>query len=193
MYLRKFGKGRRAVVVPNAAWLEADLESLAKNHTMVFYDPRNRGRSEPFSATLETEIADLDSVIRYFELEQVVLLGWSYHGAVVAHYASRNPGKVSRVIQCGPLAPRRVPYQNQALATLQSRLDMPAITELMKSPPANPVDSCKAFNSILLRAYFGDPATSARSLATPCESENEWPAKLNVHMNALIASFGDWD
>ena len=175
LYFRRFGEGRRALIVPNAAWL-ADLTGLVQGRTAVFYDPRGRGKSGPVSdkakITLEAEIEDLDSVVRHFELDQVVLFGWSYHGAVVANYASRHPDAVQRVIQSGPMAPRRIPYSDRANATLQSRLDAAAIAELMKSSPSNPVEACKAWGSILLRAYFFDPAAKARSMASPCDLEN---------------------
>ena len=40
VYFRKFGDGRRALPIPNAAWLARDLESLVRDRTVVFYDPR---------------------------------------------------------------------------------------------------------------------------------------------------------
>ena len=40
VYFRKFDDGRRALPIPNAAWLARDLESLVRDRTVVFYDPR---------------------------------------------------------------------------------------------------------------------------------------------------------
>jgi pimeloyl-ACP methyl ester carboxylesterase len=76
--------------------------------------------------TLATEMEDPDLVRRRCELDQVVLFGWSYHGGVVANYAGRHPDVVLRMVLSGPIAPRRIPYSEQAAATLQSRLDMTA-------------------------------------------------------------------
>ena len=45
----------------------------------------------------------------------------------------------------------------------------------------------------MLRAYFFDPAAKARSMASPCDLENEWPQNLVPHMNAFMSSLGDWD
>ena len=47
VHFRKFGNSRRALLIPNAAWLGDDLESLAQDRTVVFYDPRGRGNSGP--------------------------------------------------------------------------------------------------------------------------------------------------
>src|ERR1039457_6101269 len=69
---------------------------------------------------------DPDLVRRRCEMDQVVLFGWSYHGGGVANYAGRHPGVGLRMGLRGPIAPRRLPYSEQAAATLQSRLDMTA-------------------------------------------------------------------
>jgi pimeloyl-ACP methyl ester carboxylesterase len=89
--------------------------------------------------TLQAQMEDPELVRRHCERDQVVLFGWSYHGGVVANYASRHPDVVLRMALSGPIAPRRIPYSEQAAATLQSRLDMQAIGQFMKPPPADPV------------------------------------------------------
>src|ERR1022692_2267382 len=118
---------------------------------------------------------DPDLVRRRCELDQVVLFGWSYHGGVVANYAGRHPDVVLRMVLSGPIAPRRIPYSEQAAAMLQSRLDMTAIGDFMKSPPADPAEASKAWHAIILRGYFADSGAYARSVPKPCESENERP------------------
>ena len=134
-------------------------------------------------ATLEAETEDLDLVRRHCELAQVVLLGWSYHGAGASNYASRHPDAVERVIMSGPLAPS---YSEQAAAALQSRLDMQAIADLMKSPPTDPAAATKAWHDIVLRGYFADGGAYARSFPKPRQSDNERIGNVNQHLNALI-------
>jgi proline iminopeptidase len=197
VYFRRFGQGRHSLIVPNAVWLQADLEDLTRDLDVIFYDPRGRGQSDPVTdkttISLDSEIQDLRDVIAHFELDQVDLFGWSYHGGVVTNYASQNPDQVRRMILADPMAPRKNPFGVEASQNLQARLDMPAITQLMKSLPADPVESCQALSSIFFRPYFFDPAAHARSLATPCDFPNEWGRNLMPHMNAFMASLGDWD
>jgi proline iminopeptidase len=197
IYFRRFGQGSRALVVPNAAWLAADFRDLVQDRSVVFYDPRGRGKSGPVAdkaqITLESEIEDLDCVVRHCGLELAVLFGWSYHGAVVANYASRHPETVLRMIQSGPLVPRRASYHDRATATLQSRWDSRAIMELLQAPPRDPVEGCKALGALTMPAYFFDPSARKRSLAQPCELENEQPRNVMPHVNAFLSSLGDWD
>jgi pimeloyl-ACP methyl ester carboxylesterase len=172
IYFRKFGNRRRGVVVPNAAWLARDFEILVRDRTVVVYHPRGRGNSGPLpdksQVTLDGETEDLDLVRRHCELYQMVLVGWSYHGAVAANYASRHPDAVERLIVSGPMAPS---YSDQAAAALQPRLDMQAIADLMKSPPADPAAASKVWHDVVLRGYFADGGAYARSFPKPRESE----------------------
>jgi proline iminopeptidase len=130
-------------------------------------------------------------VVRHFELEQVALFGTSYHGAIVANYASRNPATVLRVIQSGPISPRRVPHNEQATARLQARMTMPEMAQLMKSQ--DPAERSRLWNTIFARAYFFDPAAYASSLARPADFENEKPQNVMPRMNTFMSELGDWD
>jgi proline iminopeptidase len=197
IYFHRFGQGSRALIVPNAVWLAADLEQLMKDRNAVFYDSRGRGRSgevaDKTTISLESEIEDLCDVIRHLELEGVDLLGWSYHAGVIAHYANRNPDKVRRLILVAPMAPRKNPFGDEASRNLQSRLDKSAIAQVMKSLPPDPVESCKALAAVFFRPYFFDPAALTRNLASPCDLPNEWGANLMPHINAFMSSLGEWD
>ena len=179
IYFCRYGQGRRALIAPNASWLEPDFTGLIQDRTVIFYDPRGRGRSgrvtDPAQVTLEAEIEDIDAVVRHFELEQIVLFGTSYHGGVVANYASQHPDTVLRVIQSGPMSPRRVPHNEQAVARLQARMNTPEMAELMKLPPDTVSERFRLWNIIFARAYFFDPAAYSRALAHPADFENEKP------------------
>lgn len=63
----------------------------------------------------------------------------------------------------------------------------------MKSPPADPAEASKAWHAIVLRGDFADSGAYARSVPKPCESENERPRNVAQHVNAIMASLGDWD
>ena len=77
-------------MIPNGIYLVADLEPLASGRTLIFYDVRNRGRSECATdpAVLErgilNDVDDLDDVRRHFNAERVDVIGHSYVGFTVA-------------------------------------------------------------------------------------------------------------
>ncbi len=47
LYYHQVGSGRPMVIIPAGLFLERDFASLARRHTVVFYDMRGRGRSDP--------------------------------------------------------------------------------------------------------------------------------------------------
>src|SRR5262245_24712562 len=71
---------------------EADFAPMARRRTVVFFDIRNRGRSDPVPADGEVgfpvEVDDVDAVRRHFGRETVDVVGWSYVGLVAALYAA---------------------------------------------------------------------------------------------------------
>jgi pimeloyl-ACP methyl ester carboxylesterase len=55
---------------------------------------------------LDTHITDIVNVIRYEDLEGVVLVGWSYGGMVVSGVLDRVPERLARVIYLDAEVPR---------------------------------------------------------------------------------------
>ena len=102
------GSGPLTLVVPAACWLERDLEFLADNYRVVFYDQRNRGRSDRSDEiSIDREVDDLEALRESLELGPVVTIGWSYVGAVVALHAKTYPAAVRGVVMVAPMAPRQ--------------------------------------------------------------------------------------
>jgi proline iminopeptidase len=118
------------------------------------------------------------------------LVGWSYHGAVAANYASLYPERVERLILSGPMAPS---YSGEAARVLQSRLDPQTISDLMQSPPPDPAAAAKAWRAAVMPGYFADGGAYARAFPQPRESDNERMANVSRHLSALTASLSAWD
>jgi pimeloyl-ACP methyl ester carboxylesterase len=55
--------------------------------------------------TLETHIADVASLIKYEELENIVLVGHSYGGVVVRHVADRIPRRLASLVYLDAFVP----------------------------------------------------------------------------------------
>ncbi|MEP7347646.1 MAG: alpha/beta fold hydrolase, partial [Gemmatimonadaceae bacterium] len=102
LYYHIVGSGRDTVLVPLAAYLEKVLAPLSQSHTVIFYDPRRRGRSTSYAdttlSTFANDVQDVESIRVAVGASKVSLIGFSYFGAVVADYAASFPERVSRVV-----------------------------------------------------------------------------------------------
>src|SRR5687768_8338103 len=120
LFYRKVGSGAPAVIVPGDLFLFNDFQRLANGRTIVFYDMRNRGRSDAVSdstaITIRHDVDDLETIRRHFGFERVQLVGYSYLGMMVVMYAMAHPGRVDRVVQLGPV-PRQWDTQYPAHLT----------------------------------------------------------------------------
>jgi pimeloyl-ACP methyl ester carboxylesterase/DNA-binding CsgD family transcriptional regulator len=104
--------GRGPPLVRTATWLthlEFDwespmwrhwLEALADGHKVLRYDERGCGLSdrEVQDVSLESRLADLETVIDAAGLERVAMLGVSQGGPLAVTFAARHPERVSRLI-----------------------------------------------------------------------------------------------
>ena len=78
-------------------------EKLAEDFTVIRYDGRGIGLSDPWPGefTEETRLRDVDAVLTDVGMETVTLLGISEGGWTTAMYALRNPGRVNALIFYG--------------------------------------------------------------------------------------------
>src|SRR5256886_13568620 len=95
LFFQKMGSGPRTVVIPNAAYMFEDFKYLAADRTVIFYDLRNRGRSESVTDASKLkggvllDVEDLETIRRQFGIHPVDVIGHSYLGMVVALYAMK--------------------------------------------------------------------------------------------------------
>jgi proline iminopeptidase len=190
LYYEKLGRGPRTVIVPGRLFLVRDLAPLAKSHTLILYDMRNRGRSSRVEdgqlLTIQKDVEDLEAVRRHFRVERFVPVGYSYLGFMVVLYAMDHPDRVERLVQLGPV-PRKfgteypasllhqdsVPVVDSAVA---ARLDSLERTGWAR---AHPQEFCRESQASRVR-LVGDPSRATR-LMDPCDMPNEWPVNLERH------------
>jgi alpha/beta hydrolase fold len=88
---QKGGSGAPVVVVPGAFMLQPDFDRLARERTVVLYDPRNRARSSPVAEdsriSIQADVEDLEALRVHLGAERIIPVGWSYYGMMVALYA----------------------------------------------------------------------------------------------------------
>jgi len=203
VYYRRLGDGRKAVVIPAGMYLEEESKRLAAPHrTLLFYDMRGRGKSTKIADSarlgIEYELADLETLRRHFAFEQVTLIGFSYLGGVVLRYALRYPERVERIVQLGPIPPRRQPHMDQAAAALAGPADAADRASLQslrqalargEDPAHNREEYWRIFNKVLLY----DPNLVPRFRSDYYTLANESPDNVDFQLATVFASFGDWD
>jgi pimeloyl-ACP methyl ester carboxylesterase len=118
-------------------------QDLAAEHTVVRYDGRGMGLSDPYPGefTEETRQLDLDAVLNAVNAEKAVLLGISEGGWTAATYANEHQ-RVSHLILYGAYSrgararPQHDPEEEQALLTLIRKgwgRDTPAFRQVFTS------------------------------------------------------------
>ena len=161
-----------------AEWEWPDLrrfwEHLAERHTVVRYDGRGIGLSDPYAGefTEETRQRDLDAVLTAIGTEKTVLLGISEGGWTAATYAIEHPTRITHLILYGAYcrgAQARPGYdleEDQAIITLIRKgwgRDTPAFRQVISSQffrsDADPA-LIAHFNE--LQRLSADPDTAAR-------------------------------
>ena len=82
------------------------LQALADQYYVVFFDQRGSGlspRVDPGEITMESAIADLDTIVEYFgQGEKVNIVGHSWGAMLASAYIGRYPQKVDHVVLAEP-------------------------------------------------------------------------------------------
>jgi pimeloyl-ACP methyl ester carboxylesterase len=201
LYYETVGSGPRFVLVPLHFFLRDTFVArpeLLEGRTFVFYDVRNRGRSEALedlsSLSLHRDVVDLEIVRRHVGADRVSLIGFSYLGKMVAMYAMEHPERVDRIVQLGPV-PRdpetTFPEHLSASDRLQS-MGPEAVAELQQLQVegvhrSDPQGFCRREWEVTRRALVGDPER-APELPDPCDLEREWPVNLQPHFQSMVVA-----
>jgi len=84
-------------------------DSLARYHTIIFYDLRGAGLSDRNRTvfTLESDLRDLETLVDHLKLDHIILYGASSIGPIDIAYAAKYPERVTHLILYGTYANRR--------------------------------------------------------------------------------------
>jgi proline iminopeptidase len=182
LFVQTLGSGPKTVLVPNRIYLFDALKALADGRTLIFCDPRNRGRSSGISDASKLErgihhdVDDLEAVRRHFGMRHVDLIGHSYMGLTVVLYAMKYADHVGRVVQIGSMAPDSTKQYPAHLTSVDAVLGevLARLGELQKERQSHdPREFCRKFWAILRVLYVADPADADRLEWEPCDLPNE--------------------
>ena len=143
------------------------VDSLARYHTVVYYDQHGAGLSDRNRTvfTLESELQDLETVIDHLKLNSLILYGASMSGPIVIAYAAKYPERVTHLILYGTYANYGKFVTEEFKSSLVSLLRQPAnwlggraLTSL--SVPQTHIDNLELYTNL------------ARENATPESAAN---------------------
>ena len=146
LFVRVVGNGRPVFVVHGGPdfsheYLRPDLDRLADQVRLVYYDQRGRGRSFDVDGseevTIESEVADLDAVRRsVVGVDPGAVLGHSWGGLLALEYAIRHPRNVSHLIlmNTAPVSHSGAIVLRQELARLKTPEQERTMRQITSSP-----------------------------------------------------------
>jgi proline iminopeptidase len=183
---RKIGSGPQAVMVPLGFLMQNDFRRLAAPaRTIVFYDQRNRGRSEavaPEKLSIHDEVRDMETLRAHFGFDRIAPIGYSYLGMMVVLYAIDHPDRIDRLVQLGPVPmhfdtvyPPNLRADDREAAIGKERLA--AIEALVRDGfhEREPREFCQRQWAAVRYALVGDPTRVDRLGNGFCDLPNEWP------------------
>ncbi|MEW6209535.1 MAG: alpha/beta hydrolase [Acidobacteriota bacterium] len=199
LFYRKTGSGKQAVVIPLGFMLFEEFKRLAVGRTLIFYDMRNRGRSDSISddsrITIQHDVDDLEKLRQHFGFDKVSLIGESYLGLMVVMYAMKHPQRVDRIVQIGAV-PRKFDTQYPAHLMADDRdaiLDQNEVNKLLKLKEdgydkTNPRDYCEKQWMVTRMRLVGKREDAPKVGKGYCDYENEWPINFERHLQAHFTS-----
>lgn len=195
--VHRFGSGGRTLLVP-AAGNAADFADLASaDLSVVCYDARARGRSdpvpEPAALGLASDVADLEAVRRAVGAEVVSVLGTGYYAGVAIHHAATHPEQVDRLVLAAALTatapgdPRPSPVPAPHLLARLDQLEADGL------PTRDPAAFCREWRRVYIPQLLADPSSYDDFRSDPCACPNERPQQAAATMAHLFLGLGDWD
>lgn len=195
VWFRVAGDGPVVVIVP-VTGNDRDLQGLAgPGRTIVFYDVRGRGRSDPIGeadAGFAAEVADLGVVRAAFGIDRFSAVGCSYHAGVITVYALQHREHIDRLVLAATIpvraglrpAPARQPAPHQV-----AHLDQLEAAGMRSTDPAS---LCRAWREVYVPLLMGRPEAYER-LAPVCELVNEHPWNVVRSLVPVFAQLLDYD
>jgi proline iminopeptidase len=208
IFYQVVGSGDDTVVVvhggPGAGSddIRPDLEPLARDRVVIYYDQRGGGRSElPDTTHLRPAhyVGDLEAVRQHFGLEQMSLLAQSFGAIVAAEYLRAHPDRVARMVFLAPTGPNRAEaarfYQSQHATTdtAIARRQFELVKSLVDGSAADPVAACREYEALNKRV-----ALAATGFAGKKGTECDMPVPALRYYFRYTArlgpeAFGKWD
>lgn len=213
LFYKVVGSGKETLVAVHGGpgnsleSIRADLEPLAKNRRVIYYDQRGGGRSDLLRGrdklAISKHVADLEAVRAHFKLGKMTLLGNSWGGLLVGFYAAAHPDRVERMVLHSPAPPTRA-FIVEMAEEIQSRARSRYTAEQQRrfaivSNPRNWVTAdepgalCREFARLVLDLYVVNAESMKRFKGDVCAGPEDAVRYQQVVNSQIWSSLGDWD
>jgi len=196
LFCRIVGDADPAVLVPNASFLYNDFGRLANDRTLIFFDPRNRGRSDRVVEPQQLlrgvyhDVDDIETIRNHFGVDDIGLIGHSYLATVGVLYALSHTQHLNRLIQIGPLSPDPTKQYPAHLNGFDSTFNEVSAQLAQLGQDAKFDDpEFLAQWSTLMRTLFVTEAADVDKITWDTEGlENERPERVMRHVGEYVMS-----
>jgi proline iminopeptidase len=199
LFYRKVGSGESVLLVPEGSWVMDDMARLARNHTVIFYDPRGRGLSDVSrSFRFEQDLGDLEAVVAWFELERFSMLGTHLGATLAAMYTAKHPERIERLVLVSPPPVRKEPYWKIYQRVFNDRRSEEAFKQLavLKRdlvPRHDPARWAEAYKEAFFTGWVVNASVARTMKSTPFPPPNDDPESQVSKYMGMVRDLGDWD
>jgi proline iminopeptidase len=163
IYYRMIGSGDPIIIIHGGpvldhSYLLPQMDKLAENHQLIYYDQRACGRSsvevDTMSMNLEGFVEDIELLRMALNLEDVTILGHSWGGFLAMNYAIMYPEHLKSLILSNSMPASTDDWQaeNQELSSRTSGEDVQLRSEIIQSE-AMKNDPSSAIKKIMLLSF----------------------------------------
>ncbi len=130
LYLKTIGQGEPILVIHGGPGLDhtyflPQMEGLAKDHELIFYDQRASGKSasnlDSSQISIDIFVEDIEAIRKQTKQEKLNILGHSFGGILAMKYAIKYPEQVNKLILSNSSGASSVFMKNEA-KRLQERI-----------------------------------------------------------------------
>jgi proline iminopeptidase len=211
LFERRVGSGPPAVVLhggPGAHhdYLLSGFDALVDGRSLIYYDQRGGGRSaveRDVPVGWQEQVADLEALREAWQLDRLVLVGYSWGALLALLYATEHADRVERLALVSPAPAHRAARAEfeQRLATRNAEPAILAERQQMRDAglaTADPERYKRRSFELSVAGYFHDPARAAdltpfrvtgRTQQEVWESLGEYdlrPALANLSLPAIV-------
>jgi pimeloyl-ACP methyl ester carboxylesterase len=200
LFYQKIGSGSQVVILPLRLYTFDAFKQLADQYTVIAYDTRGRGRSDPIpddqkaaKLSIQHDVKDVEQIRQHFKVQKMNLIGYSYLGLMIVMYAMDHPDHVERLVQLGAVPIKFGTQYPDNLVAKDEPGDPQLLQELRRLRSENyhvthPKEYCEKEWAYVRLRLVGNPANAEKVSANPCEMPNEWPVNLTKHLEFSFAS-----